>query len=67
VELLQEFANGLAAYRERQWDAAERHNRRCMEVNSKDRPSARYLERIATSRTTSPAGDWDGVWRFTHK
>jgi adenylate cyclase len=67
VELLQEFAKGLAAYREREWDSAERQFRRCLELNPKDAPSALYLERIATLRTKPPPGDWDGVWRFTHK
>jgi hypothetical protein len=34
AELLQEFAKGLAAYREREWDAAERQFRRCLEINA---------------------------------
>jgi adenylate cyclase len=67
VELLQEFAKGLAAYRKRDWDVAEPQFRRCLEVNSKDRPSALYVERIATLRTKPPLGDWDGIWRFTQK
>jgi adenylate cyclase len=67
AELLQEFAEGLAAYRQRDWDAAERHFLRCREINPKDAPSALYLERIAALRTNPPPGDWDCVWRFTHK
>ena len=47
VELPQEFAKGLAAYRERQWDTAERQFRRCLELSPTDGPSALYLERIA--------------------
>jgi adenylate cyclase len=65
--LLQEFAKGLAAYRERDWDAAERQFRRCLEISPGDTPSALYLERIAGIRANPPPGDWDGVWRFTHK
>jgi adenylate cyclase len=67
AELLKEFANGLAAYRERDWDAAERQFRRCLELNPKDAPSALYLDRIAALRANPPPGDWDGVWRFTQK
>jgi adenylate cyclase len=67
VELLQEFAKGLAAYRERAWDAATRQFRRCLELKPKDAPSALYLERIAALQEEPPPDDWDGVWRFTHK
>jgi adenylate cyclase len=65
--LLQEFAKGLAAYRQRDWDTAERQFRRCLELNPKDAPSTLYLTRIAALRAEPPPGDWDGVWRFTHK
>jgi len=67
VELPQEFAKGLAAYRERQWDTAERQFRRCLELSPTDGPSALYLERIAALRAKPPPDDWNGVWRFTHK
>jgi adenylate cyclase len=67
AELLQEFAKGLAAYRAREWDAAELQFRRCQELNPKDAPAALYLERIVALRASPPPGDWDGVWRFTHK
>jgi adenylate cyclase len=67
TERLQEFASGLAAYREREWDSAEQRFRRCLELNPKDTPSAVYLDRIAALRANPPPGDWDGVWRFTHK
>ena len=67
VELLQEFATGLAADREREWDAAERQFRHCLELSPKDAPSALYLERIAALRANPPPGDWNGVWHFTHK
>jgi hypothetical protein len=33
-----EFAKGLAAYRAREWDAAELQFRRCQELNPKDAP-----------------------------
>src|SRR5262249_54480076 len=67
VELLQEFAKGLAAYREREWDAAERQFRRCLDLSPNDAPSALFVERVAALRAKPPPGDWDGVWRLTHK
>jgi adenylate cyclase len=66
-ELLQEFAKGLVAYRQRDWDTAERQFRHCLEINAKDTPTGLYLERIAALRAAPPPGNWDGVWRFTQK
>jgi adenylate cyclase len=67
AELVQEFDKGLAAYRARDWDGAERQFQRCLKINPEDTPSALYLERIATYEKEAPPADWDGVWRFTHK
>jgi adenylate cyclase len=67
AELLQEFAKGLAAYRTRDWDAAEQHFQHCLKINPKDAPAACYVARVATLRKEPPPADWDGVWRFTHK
>ncbi len=67
VELLQEFDKGLAAYREREWDAAVQQFQRCLKINPKDAPSAVYVERIATLRKEPLPADWGGVWRITHK
>jgi len=67
AELLTEFAKGLTAYRQRDWDTAERLFRRCLELNPKDAPTAVYLERITTLRAAPPPADWGGLWRFTEK
>ena len=67
AELVQEFGKGLAAYRAREWDAAEQQFQRCLKINPKDAPSALYVERIAAYRKEAPLADWDGVWRFMHK
>jgi adenylate cyclase len=67
AELLQEFAKGLAVYRARDWDGAERQFRRCLELSPEDAPSTLYLQRIAALRAEPPPSNWDGVWRFTHK
>jgi adenylate cyclase len=67
AELIQEFHQGLAAYRAREWDAAERQFQRCLKINPRDAPSALYVDRIATCRKETPPADWDGVWRLTLK
>lgn len=67
AELRDEFGKGLAAYRAREWDAAERQFRRCLELRPDDRPSALYAERIAIFRNEAPPANWDGVWHLTKK
>ena len=67
AELRDEFGKGLAAYRAREWDAAERQFRRCLELRPEDRPSALYAERIAIFRNEAPPANWDGVWHLTKK
>jgi len=67
VELRDEFGKGLAAYRAREWDAAERQFRHCLEIRPDDAPSTLYIERIATFRKEPPPANWDGVWHLTKK
>ena len=64
IELAREFEKGLAAYRAREWEAAEALFQRCLEMKPSDGPSALYIERIAELRKQPPA-DWDGVWHLT--
>jgi adenylate cyclase len=66
TELAREFERGLAAYRAREWEAAEALFQRCLEMKPSDGPSALYIERIAELRNQPPA-DWDGVWHVTKK
>jgi hypothetical protein len=54
VELTNEFGKGLAAYRAREWDAAERQFQRCLEVKPADGPSVLYIERITELRKQPP-------------
>jgi adenylate cyclase len=66
-ELATEFDNGLKAYRARDWMAAERHFKRCLEIRPEDRPSALYLSRITEMRINAPPADWNGVWHLHKK
>jgi adenylate cyclase len=67
IELAGEFEKGLAAYRAREWEAAERLFQRCLEMKLADGPSAVYIERIAKLRKHPPPADWDGVWDLSKK
>ena len=67
AELSDEFGKGLAAYRAREWDAAERQFRRCLELRLADDPSALYIKRIGNFRKEPPPANWDGVWHLAKK
>ena len=67
TELVARFDSGLAAYRARDWDAAEVAFRSCLEQVPGDRPSQVFLARIAAFRQSPPPADWDGVWVATGK
>jgi adenylate cyclase len=66
-ELIDEFENGLKAYRARDWAAAERQFQRCLEMRPADRASALYIERISEMRTNPPSAEWNGVWHLSKK
>jgi adenylate cyclase len=61
------FAEGLAAYREADWDRAERKFVTCLGLRPGDRPAKVFAERIALLRTSPPPPAWDGVWQMTEK
>lgn len=57
-----DFEQGLAHYRQRDWDGTEAAFERCLKLNPSDRPGTLFLERIRQFRQQPPADDWDGVW-----
>jgi adenylate cyclase len=61
------FAEGLAAYRRQDWDAAEQSFAACCDLVPDDGPSATYLARIAGFRRETPSAGWDGVWHISVK
>lgn len=61
------FAEGLDAYRRRDWDTAQSRFEDCLRHAADDGPSRHFLERIATLRDEPLPADWDGVWRFAEK
>jgi len=61
------FAEGLAAYRSRNWDLAQARFESCLETLPDDGPSRLFLERIVLLRRSPPSADWDGIWHHTEK
>ena len=61
------FAEGLAAYRDFDWDSAERQFRECLRLRPDDRPAKVFAQRIAVLRTNPPPADWDRAWQLTEK
>ncbi len=61
------FESGVAAYRSRAWDEAERCFRGVLEVWKDDGPSGHYLEDIADKRAHPPGDGWDGVYEMKTK
>jgi adenylate cyclase len=61
------FAEGLAAYRLRNWDDAQSGFESCLRHAPEDRPSHLFLERIATFRNEAPPAGWTGIWHFSEK
>ena len=59
-ELREVFADGLVAYRQREWDKAEGQFEKCLRAAPDDGPSHLFLERIALFRSAPPQADWDG-------
>jgi adenylate cyclase len=61
------FANGLAAYRQRDWDEAQTCFESCILSDKQDGPSRLFIDRINQLRGSPPPADWDGVWHFSEK
>ena len=61
------FAEGLAAYRRRDWDDAQARFESCLRHAPEDGPSQLFIQRIAVLRNEPPPADWGGIWRFAEK
>ena len=66
-ELRDLFAEGLAAYRARDWDRSEERLAQCLAVVPLDGPAAVFHRRIELLRDKTLPMDWDGVWHLTDK
>jgi adenylate cyclase len=61
------FAEGLAAYRARDWERSERLFTQCLAVMPTDGPATVFRRRVQFPRSEALSADWDGVWRLTDK
>jgi len=66
-ELRDLFAEGLTAYRARDWDRSEERLAQCLAVVPTDGPAAVFRRRIELLRDKTFPMDWDGVWHLTDK
>jgi adenylate cyclase len=67
TELRGLFAEGLAAYRARDWEHAEKHFAQCLAVAPGDRPAAVFRRRVELLRCQATPADWNGIWQLTDK
>jgi class 3 adenylate cyclase len=67
ARLRDHYRDGLAAYRERRWDAALAAFAAALETAPTDGPSLAMMARIADLKRNPPPADWDGSWRLEHK
>jgi adenylate cyclase len=60
--LLKTFDEGLAAYKNQQWDQAIALFHEALRLNSRDEPSKIYLQRCEEYQQNPPLVNWDGVF-----
>jgi adenylate cyclase len=62
LALVTHYADGLAAYRERDWAGAAAQFRRCLEIKPGDGPASVMAERATSFLETPPSADWNLCW-----
>ena len=58
------YLEGLAAYREQQWDEALRALNESLGAIPDDGPSMALLKRVESLKADPPSRDWDGAWHI---
>jgi adenylate cyclase len=66
-QLRDRFAQGLDAYRQRNWPAAREAFSACLALEPEDGPSRLFLKRLDSLEAQAPGPDWDGVWNLVEK
>jgi adenylate cyclase len=61
VDVVERFAAGVGAYRQRQWEDAIAKFRRVLEMRADDGPAQFYLQRCREMLPHPPDAQWDGV------
>ena len=66
-ELLGIYAEGVALFRDREWEKARHQFRTALKVNRNDGPSSAYVERCTEFMKKPPSKKWDGVYKLSAK
>lgn len=61
------FTQGLAYYKQKEWNRAIRQFHRALEVIPSDPPSHLYIERCTMYQQNPPPESWDGIFEMTTK
>lgn len=66
-EVTEKYAEGLSAYRNRDWNRAEHFFKAVLESSPEDGPSHKLLARCARFKTDPPSESWDGSFAMEAK
>jgi class 3 adenylate cyclase len=64
LSLRARYLDGLAAYRNRQWDVALSALKEALEAVPDDGPSKALIGRLQTLKANPPSSDWDASWHI---
>jgi adenylate cyclase len=67
LALRSQFEQGLAAYRQRDWESARAAFLACQQQDPNDGPSKTFLARLDRFAELTPGEDWGGVWDMEGK
>jgi adenylate cyclase len=66
-EMTQYYAEGLAAYRQRSWQAAAAAFAAALQAVPDDGPSLEFMRRVARLEADPPPAEWDSAWTLREK
>lgn len=61
------FAEGLGAYRARDWERAAAEFETCLAIEPRDGPARVFAERVKHFAANPPPADWDRAWKVDTK
>lgn len=67
AEVLALFAEGLEAYRKKNWATALRHFKKVLDLDPDDGPAQVYRDRATDFKKKAPPASWDGVYTLKGK
>jgi adenylate cyclase len=67
LQRIKHFEQGLAAYRNMQWDEAIERFNHVLSLDSEDVPAQIYIQRCQTYQEDPPPENWDGVYTMKTK